>query len=269
MAQGFFSQHIFRTSKPADGLRLSILGLLLCTGLAGCSTTQTEGEDIADPFQGVNRAVFAFNDVADQAVLRPVAKGYRAAVPKPARNGLRNFLRNLKSPVSLVNEVLQGDLQGAGNVLTRTTVNTFVGAGGLFDVAGAHGYPYQPEDFGQTLAVWGVDHGPYLVLPLFGPSSMRDGTGLMVDLFFDPLNWYFYNVRPENEGWQYARFAAEGIVKREELLDALDDLRRNSFDYYTAMRSAYAQRREAEVLDQAGGDKGFGSVAVIPDYEDE
>lgn len=252
----------------AGGFRLSILALLLCTGLAGCATAPAGGEDIADPFQGVNRAVFAFNDVADQAVIRPAAKGYRAVVPQPARNGLRNFLRNLKSPVTFVNEVLQGDMSGAGDVLTRTAVNTFVGAGGLFDVAAAEGYPYQREDFGQTLAVWGVDHGPYLVLPLMGPSSARDGTGLLVDMFFDPLNWYFYNVRPENEGWQYARFAAEGLVKREELLDALDDLRRNSFDYYTAMRSAYAQRREAEVRDQVGGGS-LGAMAAIPDYTDE
>lgn len=270
VAPTFIGHRVLETNKAGGGLRIAALTLLLCSGLAGCSTTaQRNGEDISDPFEGVNRAVFAFNDVADQAILRPVAKGYRAAVPKPARNGLRNFLRNLRSPVTLVNEVLQGDMQGAGDTLTRTAVNTFVGVGGLFDVAAAGGYPYQPEDFGQTLAVWGVDHGPYLVLPLMGPSSARDGTGLLVDMFFDPLNWYFYNVRPENEGWKYARLAAEGIVKREELLEALDDLRRNSFDYYTAMRSAYAQHRDADVHDRLGRGGGSGVVAAIPDYDDE
>lgn len=268
MVQTFIGHGGIEKNKFGGGLRITALTVLLCSGLVGCTTAQSNNpEEIADPFQQWNRTVFAFNDVADQAIMRPVAKGYRAAVPKPARNGLRNFLRNLKSPVSFVNEVLQGDLQGAGNVLTRTTVNTFVGAGGLFDVAAAEGIPYQPEDFGQTLAVWGVDHGPYLVLPLLGPSSARDGTGLLVDMVFDPLNWYFYNVRPENEGWKYARFAAEGIVKREDLLDALDDLRRNSFDYYTAMRSAYAQRRDAEVQDKVGGGGGYSSVASIPDYD--
>lgn len=254
----------FEKNFCSGRMRLAVLTLALCTGLAGCTSVPQDDAEIADPFQGFNRAVFAFNDVADQAFMRPVAKGYRAVVPQPARSGLRNFLRNLKSPVSLANEVLQGDLQGAGNVLTRAAVNTFVGAGGLFDVAGAEGYPYEPEDFGQTLAVWGVGHGPYLVLPILGPSSARDGTGLVVDMFFDPLNWYFHNVKPHNEGWQYGRKAAEGLVKREELLEALDDLRRNSFDYYTAMRSAYAQRRAAEVSDM-GRDSG-GAVASIPDY---
>jgi len=247
------------------GFRVLALTAFLCTGLAGCTTTQEQGE-IADPFYGFNKAVFAFNDVADQAVMRPIAKGYRAAVPKPARTGLKNFLRNLRAPVNLANEVLQGDMRGAGNVLTRTTVNTLIGVGGIVDVAAMEGYPYDQEDFGQTLAVWGVDHGPYLVLPVLGPSSMRDGSGLLVDHFLDPLNWYFYNVRPSNEGWAYGRLVADGLVKREELLDVLDDLRRNSFDYYAAMRSAYVQRRDAMVRDVSVAGA---SAASIPDYSDE
>jgi phospholipid-binding lipoprotein MlaA len=244
------------------GFRVAALTAFLCTGLAGCSTTQNQGE-IADPFQGFNKVVFKFNDVADQAVMRPIASGYRTVVPQPARTGLKNFLRNLRAPVNFTNEVLQGDLSGAGTVLTRTTVNTLIGVGGLVDVAAMEGIPYEQEDFGQTLAVWGVDHGAYLVLPLMGPSSLRDGTGLMVDHVFDPLNWYFYNVRPTNEGWAFGRVAAEGLVKREELLDVLDDLRRNSFDYYAAMRSAYVQRRDAMVRDS---DTGGNAAMAIPDY---
>lgn len=245
------------------GFRILALTAFLCTGLVGCSTVPSHPtDDIADPFQGFNKAVFAFNDAADQALIRPIAKGYRAVVPRPARNGLRNFLRNLRAPVNLANEILQGDFRGAGDVLTRTAVNTLIGLGGTIDVAAMEGIPYQQEDFGQTLAVWGVDHGPYLVLPVLGPSSMRDGTGLAVDMALDPLNWYFYNVRPEDEGWRYARFAAEGIVKREELLDALDDLRRNSFDYYAALRSAYVQRRDSMVRDEGG----VGYSTSIPDY---
>ena len=237
------------------------LAAVLCAGVAGCAT-KGPTDDMADPFQGFNKAVFAFNDAADQALIRPVAKGYRAAVPQPARTGLRNFLRNLRAPVNLANEVLQGDMEGAGTVLTRTTINTLIGLGGLVDVAGMENIPYEQEDFGQTLAVWGVDHGPYMVLPVLGPSSARDSTGLLADAALDPLNWYFCNVSPRNEGWQYARYAADGIVKREELLDALDDLRRNSFDYYAAMRSAYVQRRDAMVRDSGSRD-----VASIPDYD--
>ncbi len=245
------------------GFRILALTAFLCTGLAGCATMPRPTEDIADPFQGFNKAVFAFNDAADQALIRPIAKGYRAVVPKPARNGLRNFLHNLRAPVNLVNEILQGDLDGAGTVLTRTAINTLIGLGGIVDVAAMEDIPYEQEDFGQTLAVWGVGHGPYLVLPILGPSSMRDGTGLVADMFLDPLNWYFYNVRPENEGWQYARLAAEGIARREELLEALDDLRSNSFDYYAALRSAYVQRRATMVRDADGG---HNAVTSIPDY---
>lgn len=250
-----------RLSFP-KGFRVAALTAFLCTGLAGCTTTQNQGE-IADPFQGFNKVVFKFNDAADQAVMRPIASGYRTVVPQPARTGLKNFLRNLRAPVNFTNEVLQGDLTGAGTVLTRTTVNTLIGVGGLIDVAAIEGIPYEQEDFGQTLAVWGVDHGAYLVLPLMGPSSMRDGTGMMVDHVFDPLNWYFYNVRPTNEGWAFGRMAAEGLVKREELLDVLDDLRRNSFDYYAAMRSAYVQRRDAMVRDS---DTTGNTSMAIPDY---
>lgn len=251
-------------AKLGKSFRILALTAFLCTGLAGCSTTPTQTGEINDPFEGFNRAVFAFNDAADTAILRPIASGYRAVVPQPARNGLRNFLRNLRAPVNFANEVLQGDMKGAGTVLTRTAINTLVGVGGIVDVAGMEGIPYDQEDFGQTLAVWGVGHGPYMVLPVMGPASARDGTGLLVDLALDPLNWYFHNVRPENEGWQYARFAAEGIVRREELLDALDDLRRNSFDYYAAMRSAYVQRREAMVADL--GIDAASAAADIPDY---
>jgi phospholipid-binding lipoprotein MlaA len=140
-------------------------------------------------------------------------------------------------------------------------VNSFIGLGGLIDVAAMEGLPYDQEDFGQTLAVWGMGHGPYVVLPVLGPSSVRDASGVGVDMMLDPMNWYFYNVRPKNEGWRYARAAAEGVVKREELLDALDDLRRNSFDYYAAMRSAYVQRRAAMVRD--------GRAEAMPSYYDE
>lgn len=242
------------------GFRLLALSMILCTGLAGCASSQQDEAEIADPMEGFNRAVFSFNDAADQVLVRPIAQGYRAVVPQPARTGLRNFLRNLRAPVNLANEVLQGDMQGAGNVLTRTTVNTLLGFGGLIDIAAMEGLPYDQEDFGQTLAVWGVGHGGYMVIPVLGPSSLRDGTGLAVDMVLDPMNWYFYNVSPENEGWRYARAAADGLVKREELLDALDDLRRNSFDYYAAMRSAYVQRRAAQVQDLGAGG------AAIPDY---
>lgn len=240
---------------------MAIAGL----GLSACSTNSADRHmgEVYDPLEPLNRTVFAVNDTLDQTVAKPVAKGYRAAVPSGIRIGLRNFLTHIKSPVILANEVLQGDVKGARRVLFRTVVNTFAGFGGLVDVASWEGIDHESEDFGQTLAVWGVDHGPYLVLPLLGPSSARDATGLAVDTLADPLRLYLYNT--DQEEWYYARVAASSVDKREALIEALDDLRRNSFDYYAAMRSAYYQRRAALVNDE---DTSMMSGPVIPDYDD-
>ncbi len=215
--------------------------------LGACSTTSDEGA-ISDPFEGANRGVFAFNKAVDDVVIHPVVKGYRFVVPEPGRQGVRNVLRNLKSPVLLANEVLQGDIDGASNVAFRAVVNTLVGAAGLFDVAGYEGYEYEQEDFGQTLGVWGVGHGPYLVLPLLGPSSTRDYAGYLVDSFADPLRWYLFNTN--NESWYYAKVGVEYLDLRESLMDVLNELERSSIDYYAAVRSTYYQRRDALVRDQ-------------------
>lgn len=211
--------------------------------LSACSSSQY-GE-VYDPAETVNRGIFKFNNAVDEAVLEPVAKGYRAAVPQPARTGVRNALRNLKTPTILANNLLQADLTGAGNTLTRFFANTLFGLGGLVDVAGSEGVAYREEDFGQTLGVWGMGHGPYVVLPLFGPSSVRDTTGFIVDGYADPVRIWLMNS--DNEGWYYGRVAVATVDKREELLDVLSDLKRNSVDYYAAMRSAYIQKRDSQV----------------------
>lgn len=225
-------------------LALASVALL---GLSACASSP-DGE-IADPIEGVNRGVFKFNDAVDTAVLRPVALGYRQAVPQPARTGVRNFLRNLKSPTIIANNLLQGDLEGVGNSTTRLAANTLFGVGGIFDVAGAEGVRYEEEDFGQTLGVWGVGNSPYIVLPLLGPSSARDATGMIVDSYADPVRLWLTNT--DNEGWYYALVGVKTIDTRESLLDILDDLKKNSIDYYAATRSSYAQRREALVRDES------------------
>lgn len=222
--------------------------------LAGCSTAGT-GE-VSDPIEGVNRGVFKFNDVVDTAVLAPVAKSYRAAVPKPARVGIRNALRNMKTPTLVANDILQGDVGSAGHDLTRFFANTFFGLGGLVDVAGSEGVAYKEEDFGQTLGTWGVGNGPYLVLPLFGPSTVRDTTGLVVDGYTDPIRLWTSNT--DREGYYLGRVALASVDKREELLDVLADLKKNSIDYYAAMKSTYIQRREALVANE-------GNSANVPD----
>jgi len=240
------------------------MAALLALPLAGCASNKelADGE-IYDPMEGMNRAVFDVNDAVDQAIAEPIARGYRAVTPKLARDGVRNFLRNLRSPVNVANQILQGDIQGAAGDITRFAMNTTIGVGGLFDVAADTGLEYEYEDFGQTMAVWGVDHGPYLVLPLMGPSSFRDATGLLVDTVADPVRLYLHNT--DQEEWNYARMGVTALDKREELLDALDDLRKNSFDYYAAMRSAYMQKREALVNDD---DPDKVAAPSIPDYDE-
>lgn len=236
--------------------------------LASCANSQDQSvmdgsAEISDPFESTNRAIFKFNNAVDDNVLHPVLKGYRYVTPKEARNGLNNFLTNLKSPVLFANQVLQGDVDGAGNVLFRATVNTLIGVGGLFDVAGGEGYKHEPEDFGQTLAVWGLDHGPYLVVPIIGPSSARDYIGYIVDGFADPLRWYLFNINEEEI--YYAKVAVDYLTLREQLMDVLEELESSSIDYYAATRSIYYQRREALVNDE--GSDGSNMFA-IPDYDE-
>ncbi len=246
--------------------------LVLCAlsvlSLASCASTSEDpilvGDIVVDdPFESRNRNIFAFNAAVDEAVVHPVVKGYRAVVPKPARSGLRNFLRNLKSPMTFVNQILQGDVEGAGEVFTRAAVNSLIGLGGLFDVAGSEGIKYEPEDFGQTLAVWGVGHGPYVVLPIIGPSSIRDYAGYAVDSFADPLRFYLHNI--DEEWLYYTKVGLDYFDLRESLVDVLEDLEATSIDYYAAVRSTYYQRREALVRDENHQE---GNVPAFPDYDD-
>lgn len=236
--------------------------------LAACSTTggpseaaYVGNEQIHDPMEGLNRGTFAVNEAVDKAVLEPIARGYRNYTPSVLRLTMHNFLQNLRQPLVMGNELLQGDLEGFGNASARLFINTLAGFGGLFDVAEMGGIEHEPEDFGQTLAVWGVGNGPYVVLPIFGPSTARDATGLLVDSFADPVRIYLFNH--DLEWLHYTRIGMSAIDQREELLDVIDDLRANSFDYYAAIRSAYYQRRQALVSDM---DPESVASPEIPDY---
>ena len=251
----------YTSGKLARGINL-LLVMGVCVTLAACANMPTGEGEVYDPIENVNRTTLKINEAVDKAVLEPVARGYRAATPTAFRLGLRNFLRNLKSPVIIGNQLLQGDLEGTANSTLRMVVNTLAGFGGILDLASDGGVPYEQEDFGQTLAVWGVDDGPYLVLPLLGPSTLRDASGMLVDAYADPIRLYLFNT--DQEEWHYARIAASVIDQREELLDVIDDLRRNSFDYYAALRSTYIQRRKALINDQ---DPDAGGAPAIPEYE--
>lgn len=236
----------FMVIAKSWGLAFLAIGVL---SLSACGTPNTS--EISDPIEGVNRGIFKFNDVVDTAVLAPVARGYRAAIPQQGRTGVRNFLQNLKSPLTIGNNLLQGDVPGAGDATTRMFANTLLGFAGLVDIAGHEGVRYQEEDFGQTLGKWGMGHGPYLVLPIFGPSSVRDTTGMLVDGYSDPVKIWL--MATDQEALYYTRVGVAAIDKREELLDVLADLKKNSIDYYAAVKSTYGQRRQALLNDEQAG----------------
>jgi phospholipid-binding lipoprotein MlaA len=215
--------------------------------MAGIYTPFAHADDMSDPFESYNRAIFSFNNKLDRYLIEPVAKGYRTVVPRPVRTGAHNVLTNLKSPLTIGNNLLQGDLSGAGDATVRMVVNTLLGIGGIFDIAGSEGIKDEPEDFGQTLAVWGVGHGPYIVPPILPPGSLRDLSGNIVDIYADPVRLWFHNT--DRDGLAYFRTGLGFLDTRTELLDTLSELRRGSVDYYATIRSAYTQRRDALVRD--------------------
>lgn len=237
-------------------------GLSACSTAGDASSVGLANEGIYDPFEETNRAVFKFNTAVDHAVINPAIRGYRTVTPQPARTGLRNLLRHIKSPMILANQLLQGDLEGSKDVVLRATINTFVGGFGLFDVAGHEGIAYEPEDFGQTLAVWGVDHGPFLVLPFFGVSSTRDYAGTVVEIVADPVNHYLRNT--DRDGLGYVNFGLSYLNLRDSLYDVLTDLEGSSIDYYATVRSAYYQSRKALVADIGEN----GSMSAASDFDE-
>ena len=194
-------------------------------------------EEISDPLEGFNRAVFFLNDGLDTIVIRPIAYVYGNLVPPFVKRRVRNFFGNLNEPVVFANDLLQLEFEDAGIIAARFLVNSTIGLAGLFDVASEIGLPLHEADFGQTLHAYGVGPGPYLVLPLLGPSNLRDGAGLAVDTFLNPFTWLL--EREEN----LIIAAGQGLVRREELLAPLDALRESSVDYYAALRSLYYQDR--------------------------
>jgi phospholipid-binding lipoprotein MlaA len=226
------------------------------------ATTASEPAPTArngDPWEGFNRNLFGVHQAVDGAVLEPVARGYRAITPRPVRTGVLNFLRNLKSPVVLANDVLQGEIGRAGNTAGRFAINTTLGIGGIFDPATSMGLERHDEDFGQTLAVWGVPSGPYIFIPLMGPSNVRDGAGRIVDTVFDPLTWADFD---DVDTVRTARTVIAGVAQREVLIDQIDSFEAQGGDLYVTYRSAYEVSREAAIQN------GRADVQDLPDFED-
>ena len=207
--------------------------------------TSTFEDEIYDPLEGINRAVFGFNNVADKLILEPTAKGYKK-LPAPIQSGVGNFISNLKLPLVALNQLLQGQGKNAAESTGRFLVNSTVGIFGLIDVADDFGLEQKEEDFGQTLATWGIGDGFYIVLPLFGPSNLRDTTGMVMTMMTDPVNLY---ASREGESWAIPlRTAANAVDQRSQIIDEVNALRDNSVDYYAAVRSSYYQNRKAAIM---------------------
>ena len=232
-----------------------ILPGLLAAGLAvsGCAmpgapgATPTAGaaESTDDPFEDTNRGIFNFNQAVDRNVLVPVAKAYRTVLPKPVRTSLHDFLQNLNGPVIFLNDTLQGQFGLAANTFGRLAINTTVGIGGLFDVAAVIGIPYHGNDLGITLATWGFADGPYIVIPVLGPSNVRDAVGEVGDSFADPGD---YVAGQHHMLWAaVARAATAGVDERSRNIESLADIEKTALDYYATIRSLYRQRRAAQI----------------------
>jgi phospholipid-binding lipoprotein MlaA len=223
--------------------------LALCLSAAGCaSSTNLEASQANDPLEPMNRFFFDVNQKLDRNAALPAASFYADNVPRGVRGNVHNFLLNLGGPVDVANDILIGEFGNAGEAGARFIINTTVGVVGVFDVATDWGFPEKSRDFGETLGVYGVPQGPYLVIPLRGPSSVRDFSGSYVDGYFSPLHFLHYT------GSTYVGVVHStlgSVDTRSANIVTFQDIERASVDYYATMRDYYRQKREREVEDKA------------------
>jgi phospholipid-binding lipoprotein MlaA len=238
---------------------LAWVGVVLL--VSACSTNSSAEQD--DPLYGWNKGVYKFNNAADKAVIAPSARVYRTVVPKPGRDGVRNVLANLRSPIIFGNDLLQGKVKRAGKTLARFGINSTIGIVGIFDVAKRNGIEKHTEDMGQTLAVWGIGDGPYLMLPLLGPSNFRDATGFVIDFGMDPLTYSRFQGRTAVSA---GRYVLNGVSVREANLETVDTLRETSIDEYASLKSAYKQWRVDAISD---GKVNLDDLPDFDEFEDE
>ena len=244
-------------------------GLASVALLAGCAQVPLDaGQTPEDPYESFNRQMFAFNDNLDRAVLTPVTKGYRWVVPEKGREGVSNVVNNLGEPNNALNNFLQGKVSEGITSTFRFLLNTTLGVGGIFDVATWVGMERAPEDFGQTLGVWGVGEGPYLVLPLLGPSSGRDVFRWPVSAATDPMTYVLWD---EDWYWRVGYAGIEAVDLRSRMMDAgLDDMRANVVDEYVAVRNAYRQQRRHAIADGAqSGEEELESLTPLSFDDDD
>ena len=230
--------------------------------MSGCATIPADsGNDPRDPIESLNRQVFEFNDVVDRVLLKPVAQAYQYVLPEPVRDCISNMFSNLREPSNAVNNLLQGKPIDAASDLCRFVVNTTVGLAGCFDPARRMGLEKHNEDFGQTLGRWGLAAGPYLVVPIFGPSSVRDAIGVYGAEPYLDLNFYIDNIRLRN-----SIIGARVVDQRAQLLETDDLISGAALDKYRFIRDGYLQRRRNLVHDGSPpNDSSVGERLVTPD----
>jgi len=220
--------------NPGAALLLLLASAVLC----GCANDPGSSDD---RFEQTNRSVFAFNQKVDHTIARPVAEFYNYAVPRFARDGFHNVLTNLDSPVTLANDMFQADVVRTSETAGRLAINSTLGLGGIVDLASRLGIPAHNADFGETLGKYGIGDGPYLELPLLGPSNPRDFAGSIIDVFFDPLTYV------GGPALEVGREGGDVLDLRAANIDTLDELQQSSVDFYATVRSAYRQHRAFEI----------------------
>ncbi len=256
--------------------RIAVIGLASILALAGCATPPPASDEEAmaafkeanDPLEPLNRYLFEVNRGLDNLVLRPIAEVYRGALPDHARNSVRSLINNMETPNIFLHDILQGEIERASDSFGRLVTNTALGPLGLNDVAAGDnpkmpeaGIPFHNEDLGQTLAVWGMGSGPYLMLPVLGPSNVRDALGSAVNFYINPIN---YAVRQDNRFWFSAtRQVVRTIDSRSRNIESFDEIERGAIDFYATVRSLYRQYRASEIAN------GRGPANPLPEMSEE
>lgn len=243
-----------KTINAAYASRLGAIALAAAV-MTGCASTSNNPND---PLEGFNRTMFSFNDTVDKVALKPAAQAYDAVVPSPVQRGVGNFFGNIGDLWSSVNQLLQGRIEQGVSTFMRVAINTTFGLGGVLDVATEARLPREKSDFGQTLGKWGVGSGPYVVLPFFGPSTLRDTAGMPVDLYGDL--WTY--KRPTR--WRNVGTVVRIVDRRAQLLDASTLLEDAALDKYDFVRDAYLQRRQSQINGAGGGGKDRPENAIQP-----
>ncbi len=280
---------VYGAAPPFLGApRRFLAALLVLFGVSGCASAPdpsdaeayAEWKEINDPLEPMNRAIFQFNRGLDTLILKPFAIMYSVFLPPPFQEGVHNFLANLRTPVILANDLLQTNMNNAGVTFTRFLINTTLGVGGLGDPATDLGWQRHEDDFGITLAVWGMGEGPYLMLPVMGPSNPRDGVGKAVDsLVLDPFGLLGAIGKDAVFPYAMARTALTAVDTRSRFIEELDEVEKTSLDFYAAIRSLHRQNRRNDVdkfiykrwqpASEREAEPGGPAVTDFPDMSDQ